>query len=960
MINTTKKFNKTTGKNLVTLLLIPCFVLFLLTPLLSTGTASAQSNPEPNLTLKRKAFNYCAKVYGFAVEDKPSKERIDQSGRLSTPCAKGYFAGFFGNKSKKATCNINEPVTNPFDPTDGTNPNPGDPIGPENPTDKKNERICKKAYDQGKSIRSKTINQQSKASEDVCNKTEQSKRKKCRQQLNKCRNKPSKQKLACFQKLASNYPPASNDTSDTDDIDCQGGFGLGWIICPIFELGANMTNDVFNKLIKPMMTNVPVSASGGFYNAWQGFRILANIIMVMALLIMVLAQAVGRSSVADAYMIRKMAPRILIGVIAINLSIYLCIVALDVTNIVGGGLSQLISAPFDLEKLKPDGGASNVAGILIILAALISGSIVLLGQGGAGGLLGLLLIMILTIMLIVLSIMLILAFRQSLLVLLTILSPVAMALFILPSTEKYFRQWWDLFLRALIMYPIVAALFAVSGVLATINFESTTINPDNLQGAFNIIMGLILIFIPLFMIPFAFKMSGGVLGQATNAANGMRTNFANWNRQRLDRAGQNPDSRLARGNRAVKQRASNAQFSAREGIARRRPGSAAKRAERLNKLAGLREGKNAAYAAEAGQGTYAKATAQIDEAQLDMARYGSSAQSLEAIRNGTHISMGNAVDAAAQRIYGGKRGDNGQYGNDVKFNDLSATEKARVMGSGDEALTRRQNQLRMYSAMNDQVGRGTATRAAAAKSGAALAYGYAEGEEGWGQAVDIARDVFNGNESQMLSHMNELQYVATQAGRSDLSGNVNSLEYDPLRAAGKTSGAAAMGQEKPQTIRSRINESIGVLNNNEATYKQKLQAVQRIADLRAGGSSPYATNANKDVLNAHSGAIDQAVKGFFGDSSMQQQAAAAEQSTDTSQHAENIFKGRETSQGGTRTVRDDKSGDEFTVPIRQEVSGADAAQHWFNQQSGRQLSQSEIEAQQQQQGQQEQNQQENE
>lgn len=221
----------------------------------------------------------------------------------------------------------------------------------------------------------------------------------------------------------------------------------------------------------------------------------------------------------DAYTLRKMVPRIAIGVIGINLSIYLCVIAIDFTNVVGGGLAQLITAPFDMEKLNLDKGSSTVAGIMGVLATLIGGSYAVFFIGGVG-LLGIGLLMILTIMLIVVAIMVTLVIRQTLLILLTILSPVAIACWILPGTEKYFKQWWDLFFKTLFVYPIISALFAVSGVMASIAFQTTTMpETTNVGGAFAILTGLILVFIPLFLIPFAFRFSGGLLATVMGATN---------------------------------------------------------------------------------------------------------------------------------------------------------------------------------------------------------------------------------------------------------------------------------------------------------------------------------------------------------------------------------------------------------------------------------------------------------
>lgn len=81
--------------------------------------------------------------------------------------------------------------------------------------------------------------------------------------------------------------------ASVNDVDCSGGGALGWIICPVFELGANMTQDVFDNIIRPMMEQVPVDTKGPFYAAWNNFRFLGNIVLIGAMLALVYAQARG-------------------------------------------------------------------------------------------------------------------------------------------------------------------------------------------------------------------------------------------------------------------------------------------------------------------------------------------------------------------------------------------------------------------------------------------------------------------------------------------------------------------------------------------------------------------------------------------------------------------------------------------------------------------------------------------
>lgn len=83
--------------------------------------------------------------------------------------------------------------------------------------------------------------------------------------------------------------------AETRDVDCKGGGFMGWFLCPAFELGANVTSDAFENVIKPMLENVPVSANRNdpFYKAWSNFRLIGNIILVGAMLVLVYGQLRG-------------------------------------------------------------------------------------------------------------------------------------------------------------------------------------------------------------------------------------------------------------------------------------------------------------------------------------------------------------------------------------------------------------------------------------------------------------------------------------------------------------------------------------------------------------------------------------------------------------------------------------------------------------------------------------------
>lgn len=228
----------------------------------------------------------------------------------------------------------------------------------------------------------------------------------------------------------------------------------------------------------------------------------------------------------DAYNIRKIAPRMLLAVIGVNISIYLCIAAVDITNVIGGGLGALIRGPFEAtgsfgdQSISFGDTGSDIAGGIVggVGGGLLVTLIGVLGGGAIGLVLWLLLLLTLAAGLIALAIMATVVIRFGAIILLTLVSPVAIALLVLPGTEKYFRRWWEYFIKTLAVYPIIAAIFAVSDAMGAIFLKVQT-ESNALNDVVIVIVLIVVVYAPLFMIPFSFKLAGGFLGSIYDLAN---------------------------------------------------------------------------------------------------------------------------------------------------------------------------------------------------------------------------------------------------------------------------------------------------------------------------------------------------------------------------------------------------------------------------------------------------------
>lgn len=308
----------------------------------------------------------------------------------------------------------------------------------------------------------------------------------------------------------------TTDTGGTTTATCEvSGGSLSWIICPIINgvVGAEqyIITNVLNPLLKtPLVDTTTANTSGTYtYQIWSNFRTIGDVLLIIALLVVVFGEAIG-GGLIDAYTAKKMLPRILIAAILINLSIYVVAALVDITNVLGKGIEALILAPFgnaskDVLQIHLSGGLSAAAiGTVFLGAAAIF-------TGGIAGVGFIALTVILPLILATIGVIITLLLRQGIILFLIFVSPVAFALYVLPNTEQYFRKWWDLLFKTLLIYPLVGVFFAMATVLGVI-INAQGGQAGGFYGVLTQMMSVVALLIPLFLVPFAFRFAGGIIG----------------------------------------------------------------------------------------------------------------------------------------------------------------------------------------------------------------------------------------------------------------------------------------------------------------------------------------------------------------------------------------------------------------------------------------------------------------
>jgi hypothetical protein len=323
-------------------------------------------------------------------------------------------------------------------------------------------------------------------------------------------------------------PGGAGGGSTADKATCEstGWNPLSWLMCAVFNMFADATEWFYTSILQPFLYTPPVDTRAGTpsFKVWSNFRILGNIFLIIVMLVVVFGQTIG-GGLIDAYTAKKIMPRILTAAIFINLSVYIVALMVDLTNVAGDGIARLLLSPFDgMAGFNLSGSAQGAGGSLVVLGGLVAaGGIAGFLTASAGAIAPMIAFtVVIPAFLAMLGVFVTLIVRRGLILALILTSPVAFALYCLPNTEKYFKKWWELLFTSLLIYPIVMSIFAISSIMSMMVLDANqqTASGGVISGGLAGIVAFSLQIIPLFLVPYAFKLSGGALANLNNTLTG--------------------------------------------------------------------------------------------------------------------------------------------------------------------------------------------------------------------------------------------------------------------------------------------------------------------------------------------------------------------------------------------------------------------------------------------------------
>ena len=450
---------------------------------------------------------------------------------------------------------------------DLTNPNSNfvtpDEVKKKAEQEKKNREIEEKRKKDNQVIPTVPTNRSSqpttdKTQQDVRNNTANNDRIKCEEAYKKAKAAGVDEKKLNELKKKCNYSPATNDGDWTkkndeakaaiEEMDKQAKESnkdknscaiewVGWIVCPIVRGSTGVVVGLYN-FMQANFLNIKsdqlFSNSGKGQEAfkhWVTFRDIANIFFVIMIAIIIFSQVTGVG--ISNYGIKKMLPKIIIYAILVNISWYIVVIAIDISNIVGSTLFKWLSNDgnwsFSSDVQKE---TSPVEGILtgtVATGALIAAGVTAALVGGAT-----ILLFIASAALAVVMTVFILMIREAAVIVLVVTSPLAFVAGLLPNTEGLFKKWIKLTKNMLMIYPICSLI--VGGALFVSNLLYSVVDDPLLKiiyGVLPILSLFAIIAVIKTVLSFIDGLTGGNLRGALGRMSG-RINAAaqdsNWAR----------------------------------------------------------------------------------------------------------------------------------------------------------------------------------------------------------------------------------------------------------------------------------------------------------------------------------------------------------------------------------------------------------------------------------------------
>jgi hypothetical protein len=282
------------------------------------------------------------------------------------------------------------------------------------------------------------------------------------------------------------------------------GGAFGFVFCPAVNMFADVIDYFLSQMDSGFNWDYLVSSGDmgdSVISVWSQILPVANVLFAVVFLFVVYSVATGQG--INNYSVKKIMPRLVLIAIAVNVSYYICAALIDISNIVGTSIYDLVYNTLNSNSMT----ATSFSNLADSVFQNSGGSL-----GVASGTIGALLLLVSTFAIVILAIgavFICIAARNVVLMLLLLLSPLAFSMALLPNTENLFRRWGNNFLRLIAIYPAFMFVWAICRGLqaAFINYDA-----DTLQ----LTLAMLLSVAPVVVVAPLFKGMGGLTGKVAN------------------------------------------------------------------------------------------------------------------------------------------------------------------------------------------------------------------------------------------------------------------------------------------------------------------------------------------------------------------------------------------------------------------------------------------------------------
>jgi len=289
--------------------------------------------------------------------------------------------------------------------------------------------------------------------------------------------------------------------SEEDQENCKIDY-IGWVICPVVNTLASMSEGARARLVKMLTVDTKSilgdTSEGSVYSYWSKIRDYANILFVVFFLFVIYSQMTGYG--LDNYGIKRMLPKLIVGVIVVNASFYICGLLVDLSNVVGSSAFNFVSAaavgdiPAGEWSNSDSGWINKIAGLALVLTV---------GYFALATVISMLLFVVITAV----TTIFLLGVREAIIILCIVLSPLAFVAMIMPNTEGLYKKWWSAFKAALMVYPMVGLVFGASNLAARILGSGLDEKDIIMQS-----IVALLVFAPLLIVPKLVRNAVEIIG----------------------------------------------------------------------------------------------------------------------------------------------------------------------------------------------------------------------------------------------------------------------------------------------------------------------------------------------------------------------------------------------------------------------------------------------------------------